>query len=538
MEKSRPHIFNFDNTYSNLPDTFYQKVDPTPVSNPELILFNQKLADQLTNTAESSISSYSEDLSYLNFSGYSKTTLGEIFSGNQLLSGSSPIAQAYAGHQFGHFVPQLGDGRAILLGEVVNQNTQKRFDIQLKGSGLTAFSRGGDGRAPLGPMIREYVVSEAMHSLGIPTTRALALVSTGERVERDISLPGAILTRIAASHIRVGTFEYFASRYDFQNLKLLADYSIQRHFPEALQSSNPYLEFLKSVIQKQASLIAKWMSVGFVHGVMNTDNMTISGETIDYGPCAFIDYYKSDAVFSSIDKRGRYAFSNQSKIAEWNLSVLASCLVPLISFQQTQPAKNINELSESNETYTKEIIEQVQTEVDKFDEIYQIFWIKNMRQKLGISILNKNSDSLFEQDKKLIVSFLQILEDQSIDFTFAFRLLSDTLIKNLDETKFYKLFYQKNAIDSWLNEWKQRLALDKNSIEAIKISMDKINPSFIPRSHLIAKVIESAMQGNLKPLNELRITLSKPYEDPDLNSDYLFNPPKEHERVVKTFCGT
>ncbi len=532
--------FKFDNTYIKLPGEFYQKTSPGKVKNPKLILFNKKLANNFLNIK--SDLNFDENYKYSSNVTYNLNTDAEsldlalLFSGNEIFEGSEPLAQAYAGHQFGHFVPQLGDGRAVLIGEILDLNN-KRYDLVLKGSGRTPYSRGGDGRAPLGPMIREYVVSEAMHSLGVPTTRAMALVTTGEPVFREQTLPGAILTRVSKSHIRVGTFEYFASRGDFKNLKILADYSIQRHFPELIhqlknedQNSNQdngqiYLEFLKSVIDVQAKLIAKWMSLGFIHGVMNTDNMTISGETIDYGPCAFMDYYHSEKVYSSIDQNGRYAYSNQPKIAEWNLSVLASCLLPLISGFNMESEK-------TNFKYSVTEIQKVQNEVDSFNSIYKKYDLKNMQEKLGLKTRTEN-------DELLIQSFLNILQDQNIDFTLGFRYLSDVLIQDLNSTRFYKLFNPNLPIQNWISKWKERLALENNSFVDIHKSMNFCNPIFIPRNHQLAKVIEAAeINQNLEPLFELLDILSSPYKDSDSKSESFSYPPKAEDVVHKTFCGT
>ena len=374
-------MFKFDNSYSRLPENFYERIDPIAVKNPKLIRFNKLLAEEI-------------GLDPIKDNNHLET----IFSGNVLPKDSDPIALAYAGHQFGHFVPQLGDGRAVLLGEVSNHDGF-RFDIQLKGSGPTSFSRGGDGRAPLGPVIREYIMSEAMHFLNIPTTRSLAMVATDELVSRETLLPGGVLTRIASSHIRVGTFEYFAAQGDQKNLKLLADYAINRHYSNIDESNNRYQIFLESVCDKQASLIAKWMEVGFIHGVMNTDNTSISGETIDYGPCAFMDSYHPETVFSSIDHHGRYAYGNQPNIAQWNLARLSECLLPLID-------------NDSNKAIT--IAEEI---LDSFGRKFEDYWFSGMCEKIGLPGSKKNNRALLQD-------LLKLMQKNQSDFTLTFWYLS------------------------------------------------------------------------------------------------------------------
>ncbi len=370
-------MFKFDNSYSRLPENFYERIDPIAVKNPKLIRFNKLLAEEI-------------GLDPIKDNNHLET----IFSGNVLPKDSDPIALAYAGHQFGHFVPQLGDGRAVLLGEVSNHDGF-RFDIQLKGSGPTSFSRGGDGRAPLGPVIREYIMSEAMHFLNIPTTRSLAMVATDELVSRETLLPGGVLTRIASSHIRVGTFEYFAAQGDQKNLKLLANYAINRHYSNIDESNNRYQIFLESVCDKQASLIAKWMEVGFIHGVMNTDNTSISGETIDYGPCAFMDSYHPETVFSSIDHHGRYAYGNQPNIAQWNLARLSECLLPLID-------------NDSNKAIT--IAEEI---LDSFGRKFEDYWFSGMCEKIGLPGSKKNNRALLQD-------LLKLMQKNKSDFTLTF----------------------------------------------------------------------------------------------------------------------
>jgi serine/tyrosine/threonine adenylyltransferase len=527
-EDNNPINIKFDNTFIKLPDTFYKRVLPSKVSNPNLVFYNSKLADRLQIPKA--------DLE----------TLTQTFSGQLDILGSDPIAQAYAGHQFGHFVPQLGDGRAILLGEVLDTN-HKRWDLQLKGAGLTPFSRGGDGLAPLGPMLREYIVSEAMNALGVPTTRALALISTGDKVNRETVLPGAILTRVASSHIRVGTFEFFASRNDFKNLKILADYVIQRHYPDAAMAENPYLELLKNVLNAQAQLIARWMGLGFIHGVMNTDNMTISGETIDYGPCAFMDFYDPNKVLSSIDRRGRYAYKNQPEIAEWNLSVFASCLLPLISDPKNQNFGSYDDYSEKNELYSEKNVLVVQDQIDSFEAIYNYYWLREMKQKLGLKDFNKiaavpeafdlnhenQTDFVFAQ------SYLNLIAEQKIDFTMSFRTLSESVNQSFEDSKFASLFLPKESAKAWFKHWNEKLKLTKRSEVEISASMNLKNPAFIPRNHLIDKAIKEAELKN--DFNFAEILLSHvmaPFKAPESKDMEFTYPPKPEEQITKTFCGT
>ena len=463
------------NSYSNLPTNFYSKQKPDFISNPELIFFNQKLAKEI---------------------GFnSNEDLAQIFSGNKLLKNSQPISQAYAGHQFGHLVPSLGDGRAILLGEIANKKNQI-FDIVLKGSGRTVYSRNGDGKYPIGPAIREYLVSEAMHYLKIPTSRSLALIKTNEDVLREESLPGAILTRIASSHIRIGTFEYFAILGDLQNIKILADYSIKRHYPECLKDKNPYLSFLKKVINKQANLVASWMSVGFVHGVMNSDNTLICGQTIDFGPCAFLDEYEKDKVFSSIDRYGRYGFNNQKNIMPWNLARLAEAILPLI------------------DSDLKKAIKLAEIEINKFFKIFDKFYYQKMLQKIGI--LNFS-----EKDYKLIDDFLEILEKKKLDFTNSFRNLPHEIID-----------------DNWHQRWQKRIKQQNLSVEEIFNKMNKINPAAIPRNHLIAKAIAKAVNDDdFTYAEEFLKVLQKPFVRIE-NREEFYQQAKEDEKVRQTFCGT
>lgn len=486
----------FNNTYIKLPQNFYSKVLPVPVKDPKLGCFNFALAEQLGIQLKSS----------------NPQEIAEIFSGNKILAGSEPIALAYAGHQFGHFVDELGDGRAILLGEVLNRQGLRR-DIQLKGSGITPYSRRGDGRASLGPMIREYIVSEAMHALGIKTTRALAVITTGESVYRETTLPGAILTRVASSHIRIGTFEYFASQGDLTSLKILADYVIERHYLEAKKSSNPYLSLFTQIRDNQVSLIADWIRVGFIHGVMNTDNTALSGETIDYGPCAFIDEYHPNKVFSSIDYYGRYAFYNQSHICLWNLWQLGKCLAFLVD--NTDPRKGLDAINDK---------------LYAFDEIYESAYLEIMRKKIGV-IYSK------QEDKILIQTLLNIMQDEALDYTLTFRYLTQ-LIKG-GRWALHKIFNPPLALETWLETWRNRLKEQNCSNEAVYSLMAKSNPSIIPRNHKLDEIIQYTEETNdfSKMITFLGI-LSDPYNEKGSDLIEYIRPPTSKERIHKTFCGT
>ncbi len=480
--------WNFDNSYARLPETMFSHLSPVPVRAPKLILLNNKLAENLG----------------LYFSNLSETEAAILFSGNALPIGAEPIAQAYAGHQYGNFT-MLGDGRAIVLGEHITPDN-KRVDIQLKGSGRTPYSRQGDGRAALGPMLREYVISEAMYALNIPTTRSLAVVTTGEEVFRNTSQPGAILTRVAASHIRVGTFEYIAMLDDVEILKKMVNYAIDRHYPHLKEVENPALELLKAVIEKQIILITHWMQVGFIHGVMNTDNMTISGETIDYGPCAFMDAYDPKTVFSSIDRHGRYAFGNQPEIAKWNLTRFAETLLPL--------------LHESQEA----AIQIAENVLSDFSENYRKHWLAMMRNKLG----------LFKQeneDEALINDLLFWIQENKADYTNTFRgLISKKFpVDNKFQDEKFKLWHQR---------WQARLSRNASSLEYSFELMRANNPAVIPRNHKVEEALKAASEaGDLTLLNRLLEVLSAPYED--LSADYAdYQTPREPGCAYKTFCGT
>ncbi len=478
--------WKFDNTYSKLSETFREFIKPTPVHNPEIVIFNHKLAHELN----------------LDFSKISNVELSKIFSGNSLPQESKTLAQAYAGHQFGHFT-MLGDGRAVLLGEHLDSK-KNRYDIQFKGSGRTSFSRGGDGRAALGPMLREYLISEAIHTLNIPTTRSLAVVKTGEKVVRENLLDGAILTRVASSHIRVGTFQFIAAKQNINNLKTLVDYTINRHYPELSSSKFKAYDLLNSVIKKQCSLVINWMRVGFIHGVMNTDNMSISGETIDYGPCAFMDHYDPKTVFSSIDKFGRYAFSNQPPITKWNLARFAECLVPLIDKSEDYAIKLATDL------------------IDNFQNIYEDKWLNMMRNKLGLFGEEK-------KDKKLINDLLEWMKKNKADYTNTFNHLMD--LKSNDE------IYKKTDFLTWIDKWKLRSQLNNSSKEKQIKLMRKNNPIIIPRNHKVEEALKEANNGNLNKINRLLNILDKPYDEQDIANEYRL-PAPESKKKYQTFCGT
>jgi uncharacterized protein YdiU (UPF0061 family) len=488
--------FSFDNTYARLPERFFARVLPTPVSAPRLVRINVPLAAQL-------------DLDSDWLAGVEGV---QVLAGNSVPETAEPIATAYAGHQFGTFVPQLGDGRAILLGELVGTDGFRR-DVQLKGSGRTPYSRRGDGRAALGPVLREYVVSEAMAALGIPTTRALAVVTTGEAVIRETVLPGAVLTRVASSHIRVGNFQFLASRGDAEGLRLLADHVIARHYREAASADKPYRALLDSVVRAQAELIARWMLVGFIHGVMNTDNMSVTGETIDYGPCAFMDAYEPEAVFSAIDTYGRYAYFRQPIIGGWNLTRFAECLLPLLSDDADAA---VVEAEEALGAYTQ-----------AFERTYQ----EGLRRKLGL---------LTEQegDLELARDLLQAMGANGADFTLTFRRLCEAASREGDESGVRSLFADPSAYDEWAPRWRRRLDQEATDEATRRAGMLMVNPAYIPRNHRVEAVIRAAIdEDDFAPFHELVDVLSNPFEDQPALAWYA-EPPAEHERVCQTFCGT
>ena len=482
---------NLKKTYSELPKEFHRSINPTPVSKPKFLSLNRELANELSiDTAD-------------------EKKLLQYFSGNSVPGNSSTLAMAYAGHQFGNFVPQLGDGRAILLGELYDKE-RKLNDIQLKGSGVTAFSRQGDGRSAIGPVIREYVLSEAMHAMNIPTTRALAAVSTGENVSREAPLKGGILTRVSNSLIRIGTFEFFRARQDLENLKVLADFTINRLYPEISDEGNKYLQLFEAIAEKQSTLISKWMSIGFIHGVMNTDNFSVSGETIDYGPCAFMEAYSPDTVFSSIDRHGRYKYSNQPKIALWNLSCLAGCLLPIIEGNENEKEETIRE---SLGNFSKDINLKINTA---------------MTEKVGLKETKESND--------LVKELLSIMHKNSADFTLTFRSLSSAIGSNDDD--FLVCFSNAEEPKDWLKKWKkmihQRSKKTQNSID----NLNSINPIYIPRNHLIERAIREYEEENTHTIMDqiLQVT-EKPYLEQENMEDFAI-PAKDHEQVTQTFCGT
>jgi len=480
------YFINFENSYAKELNEICKKCNPTGFPRSEILLKNYSLAEEL-----------GIDRKFID----SKECLN-IFSGTSLPKSSNPIAQAYSGHQFGHFNPQLGDGRAILLGEIKNK------DIQLKGIGQTPFSRRGDGKSALSPVLREYVISEFMHSINIPTTRSLSAIKTNEIVLRETEQPGGILTRVAKSHIRIGTFEYARSKNN-EILKSLADYSIKRHYPELNNTDNKYLSFFATVCDKQAYLISKWMSVGFIHGVMNTDNMAISGETIDYGPCAFMDRYDPRTVFSSIDHNGRYCYQNQPAILLWNLSKFAETLIPLIN--------------KNHEKSVKQLSEVLQLTMPS----YQEYFYRDIGKKLGLLDIDK-------RNIELIKSYLKILESQSIDFTSSFTDLSKVLIK---EKKLKdSVFRNVKNFDGWYQNWIQELTIKNTEIKKIAKDMNSINPCYIPRNHIIEEALNNAVNNDMSKINELLEIFKNPYKKQNISEDYL--TPSNSESPYVTFCGT
>ena len=486
----------FTNSYARLAAHFYSRIEPTRVAQPRLIKFNASLGAELGFDAN----------------GLGADALAALFAGNLTLPGSLPIAMVYAGHQFGQFVPQLGDGRAILLGDVRDRRGQLR-DIQLKGSGPTPYSRSGDGRAAVGPVLREYMVSEAMHSMGIATTRALAAVATGEAVFRETRVPGAVLTRVAASHVRVGTFQYFAARDDREAVKQLADYVIDRHYPELKSASNPYVELLRSVMDAQARLVADWMCVGFIHGVMNTDNMAISGETIDFGPCAFMDSFDSTTVFSSIDRNGRYAYANQPAAAQWNLARFAETLLPLM------------------DSHSDHAIQLATAVIEDFAKRFDAYWLAGMRRKLG---LTTDEDA----DVQLVRALLDAMQRAGADFTLTFRRLCAAVENEAADPALDGLFLDPASIREWTQDWRRRLAREPQPGSERAACMRLVNPAVIPRNHRIEAVIRAAVEhDNYLPFEELSRVLSCPYAEPTTFAAYT-NPPLPEERVMQTFCGT
>jgi len=487
--------FAFDNSYAAELEGFYVPWKGEPASAPKVVQFNRELAEEL---------------------GLDPDTLtgdrgAALFAGNETPEGASPLAQAYAGHQFGGFVPQLGDGRALLIGEIIDRAGQRR-DLQLKGSGRTPFSRRGDGRAVLGPVLREYLIGEAMHALRIPTTRALAAVTTGEQVMREGLKPGAVLARVATSHIRVGTFQFFAAREDHEKVARLADYTIRRHFPELGDADDRYVGLLRAVRDRQAEVVAKWMAVGFVHGVMNTDNMTVSGETLDYGPCAFIDEYDPAAVFSSIDHGGRYAYGNQPVIAQWNLARLAETLLTLIDPEDTERAVRI-----------------ATEEVEAFTTVYGRAWAREIDAKLGLT----NTE---EGDAELGGDLFATMEGQGVDFTALFRALAETLRGKADSAR--ALFQEPQEFDTWLARWTSRLDREPADRATIADAMDAVNPLYIPRNHKVEEALQAAERdGDFGPFQRLLDVVTRPFELRPGQEEYEHGAPDDFGRYV-TFCGT
>lgn len=490
------HTLRLENSYANLPEVFYARVAPTPVPDPKLIRINRPLAQQLG----------------LDYNMLAAPDGVAVLAGNHVPDGAKPLAMAYAGHQFGNFVPSLGDGRAVLLGELVDGDGMRR-DVQLKGAGRTPFSRMGDGRAVLGPVLREYIVSEAMAGLGVPTTRALAMVSTGETLVRETTQPGAILTRVAASHVRVGTFEYFHRRGDDASMRTLADYVVNRNYPALAAAENPYAALLDAVCERVGKLMAQWLLVGFVHGVMNTDNASIVGETIDYGPCAFMDSYRPDAVYSSIDHAGRYAYNQQPAVGHWNLIQLAECLVPL--------------LAENDE----QAIERAKASLVVYRTAFETAYNDGLAAKIGLTQRR-------ESDEELVADLLHGMADQQADFTLVFRRLSELAGSDAgSDAAVRTLFQDPSVFDAWAKRWRARLSEQGGSDQQRQAAMRTVNPAYVPRNHRVQQVIEAAEEGDWRPLDELLTVVAAPFEDhPELVA--YAQPPRPQEVVQRTYCGT
>ncbi|MFN8490699.1 MAG: YdiU family protein [Caldilineaceae bacterium] len=485
--------FNFDNTYARELEGFYIPWQGAEVPAPAIVKVNETLAHELQ----------------LDPSALQSSEGAAILAGARSPADATPLAQVYAGHQFGGFSPRLGDGRALLVGELIDRYGQRR-DLHLKGSGRTPFSRGGDGKAVLGPVLREYLMGEAMYALGIPTTRALAAVTTGETIRREGLLPGAVLARVAASHIRVGTFQFFAAQGETEKVRQLADYAIARHYPDLAQTEKPYLAFLRAVCQRQAALIAKWMTVGFVHGVMNTDNMAISGETIDYGPCAFIDTYDRKAVFSSIDQHGRYAFGNQPAIAQWNLARFAETLLPLIDSQEAEAIRLATEV------------------IQGFAAQYTTCWLDEMRAKLGLV-------TRAEADLALVNNLYAAMDGQQVDFTQFFRSLSTAVLGNPEPAQ--QCFADRAKFTAWFEQWQARVQCEALSPAERAQAMNAANPIYIPRNHKVEEALQSAVAGDLAKFEQLLTVLAKPFEERVGLEEYVKPAPPEFGTYT-TFCGT
>jgi uncharacterized protein YdiU (UPF0061 family) len=489
-------LFEFDNSFVRELEGLYQPWQAATAPAPTLLTLNVDLAHELDVDPDELRSPEGVD----------------VLAGNVAPSGATPVAQAYSGHQFGGFSPVLGDGRALLLGEVIDVHGRRR-DLHLKGSGRTPFARGGDGRAAVGPMLREYVIGEAMHALGVPTTRALAVVATGEQVIRDTVLPGAVLTRVAASHLRVGTFQFAAGRGDDELLRRLADHAIARHHPDAAGTPNPYLALFEQVVDVQAKLVTQWMLLGFIHGVMNTDNMTISGETIDYGPCAFMEAFDPSTVFSSIDHGGRYAYGNQPKIAQWNLARLAEAMLPL--------------LGEDTDSAVDAATGILESFVDRSNR----FWRGGMRAKLGLA----GADTIEDVVDALIDDLLALLQSNGVDFTTFFRALSSFLRSDLERAR--DLFADRDAFDSWSARWRSAVEAGSADASSIAAAMDSVNPVYIPRNHLVEEALAAATDGDLAPFDLLVEVISNPYEERQGLEPYA-SPAPQSFGPYRTFCGT
>ncbi|MCM5556199.1 YdiU family protein [Pleomorphomonas sp. JP5] len=491
-----PLAIVFDNSYARLPSRFYERVRPEPAPSPGLLVLNTTLAAELGLDAKA----------------LAAPDGVAALSGASVPEGADPIALAYAGHQFGHFVPALGDGRAVLLGELIASDG-RRLDLQLKGSGRTVFSRRGDGKAAVGPVLREYLISEAMAAFGIPTTRSLAAVATGETVLRERPMPGAVLTRVAASHVRVGTFQYFAHRSDVDGARRLADYVIERLYPDIAGSEAPYAALFERVVHRQACLIALWLSVGFIHGVMNTDNMAISGETIDYGPCAFLDAYEPDLALSSIDRQGRYAYGRQAQIAQWNLARLGECLLPL--------------LSDDRDKAVEIVVERLSDFAGQFEAAY----FERFLAKIGLVEERKG-------DRELVTGLLSQMQAGKADFTLAFRRLADLIAHDADTGAFLSLFGEEADIEPWLTAWRARLAAGSRSPTESAAGMQAINPALIPRNHQVEKALDAIIDRNDgSAYVRLLQAVTNPFEERPEDAD-LAVPPRPEDRVMATFCGT
>ena len=488
-------MFRFDNSYARLGETFFTRVLPTPVSAPRLLKLNLGLAQELG----------------LDSNALASPEGVEVLAGNRVAVHAEPLAQAYSGHQFGHFNPHMGDGRAILLGEIVTPSGARR-DIQLKGSGPTPYARRGDGRAALGPVLREYMIAEAMQALGVPTTRSLAVVASGDTVYREAALPGGVLTRVAASHIRVGTFQYFASRGDLAGLRALADHVIARHEPDLAGAADPYASLLERVIARQARLIAHWLCIGFIHGVMNTDNMTVSGETIDYGPCAFMEAYDPGTVFSSIDRQGRYAYANQPSIAQWNLARLAECLVPLFVDEG-------------------EAVERANAALGTFKTHFQAAYLGGLRAKLGLR-------EAHDGDEALALDLFERMAANRVDFTLLFRTLGEAALSPAADPRVAALFDDPAAFAGFAEKWRARLASESGTAQSRADAMAQVNPAFIPRNHRVEAAIEAAVQrDDLSVFEELVAVTARPFDEQPEHAAYRL-PARPEERVTQTFCGT